>query len=336
MLLQNTRRGLFCEAGNFYIDPWRPVEFAIITHGHSDHAHPDSHYYLSEASGKAILRERLGAGARIQTLDYGQTISHNGVKISLHPAGHILGSAQVRLEYEGEICVVSGDYKLANDGLCQPFEPVPCHLFVTESTFALPIFKWRPMEEIFVEINEWWRANQVQRRTSILFCYALGKAQRILRGVDAGLGPIFLHGAVERFLPAYEDAGVRFPQTTKADAETKGRGLVIAPVSADHSPWLRKFGDISTGFASGWMQMRGVRRRRAMDRGFVLSDHADWDGLLQTIKATGAEKIWVTHGYADPLARWLREGGRQAEEIETEFEEDDELGGKIETDSTLL
>ncbi|HEX3797137.1 MAG TPA: ligase-associated DNA damage response exonuclease [Verrucomicrobiae bacterium] len=323
MLLQNTERGLYCVAGDFYIDPWRPVDMAVITHGHSDHARPGSRQYLTETTGREILQVRLGADARIETHAYGETFSRNGVKVSLHPAGHILGSAQVRIEHGGEVCVVSGDYKLENDGISQPFELVRCNMFVTESTFGLPIYQWRPQADIFREINDWWRQNQMEKRTSVLFCYSLGKAQRLLTGLDANLGPIFLHGAMERFLPAYRAAGVKLPPTAKADADTvksaEGKGFILAPGSADNSPWLRKFGDISTAFASGWMQIRGPRRRRSLDRGFVLSDHADWDGLCQTVEATGAETVWVTHGYTNAFARYLREKGIAAEAIETRF-----------------
>lgn len=334
MLLTNTANGLFCEAGNFYIDPWRPVDTAIVTHGHSDHARFGSRVYLTEATGKPILQQRLGSDARIETLPYGETILRNGVKVSLHPAGHILGSAQVRIEHQGEVCVVSGDYKLEHDGTCAPFEPVRCHLFVTECTFGLPIYHWRPQAEIFAQINDWWRKNQERERTSVIFCYALGKAQRLLSGLDESIGLIFLHGAIERFMPAYRDAGVKLPVTQKADAaavkQANGRGIVLAPMSADNTPWLRKFGEVSTAFASGWMQIRGTRRRRSLDRGFVLSDHADWRGLLDTIDATGAENIWATHGYTAPLVRWLREHGKNADAIETHFSADLEEAASVE------
>jgi putative mRNA 3-end processing factor len=328
MLLQNTNEGLYCAAGNFHIDPWRPVDVAIITHAHSDHARPGSKRYVTESSGKEILQLRLGPAAPIETIGYGETVSHNGVKVSFHPAGHILGSAQVRLEYRGEISVVSGDYKLEKDGVSQAFEPIPCHHFVTESTFGLPIYHWRPQTEIFREIHQWWRDNQALGRTSVLFCYALGKAQRVLAGLDATVGPIFLHGAMERYLPAYQHAGVTFPPAAKPDAQSlknaEGKGFVLAPGSADNSPWLRKFGEISTARASGWMQVRGTRRRASLDHGFVLSDHADWNGLRTTIQATGAEHIWVTHGYTQQFARWLRETGRDADVVETHFGEDAE------------
>ncbi len=324
MLLKNTERGLFCEPGNFYVDPWQPVDVAVITHAHSDHARAGSRLYLTEESGKSLLRQRLGADARIETLRYGENSSRNGVNVSLHPAGHILGSSQVRIEHHGEVCVVSGDYKLEQEGTCRPFELVPCHMFVTESTFGLPIYHWRPQTEIFAEINAWWRENQSHGRTSVVFCYALGKAQRILSGLDANIGPILLHGAMDRFMPAYRESGAAFPPTRRANddesGQADGQSLVLAPMSADNSIWLRKFGDVSTAFASGWMQIRGARRRHALDRGFVLSDHADWPGLLNTINATGAETIWVTHGYTSQLVHWLHDHGKNAEQLKTRFQ----------------
>ena len=322
-LLTPTERGLFCPAGDFYIDPWRPVDFAVITHAHSDHARPGSKHYLTVDRGADVLRVRLGDALNLQTLPFGVPVNRNGVSISFHPAGHVLGSAQVRLEHHGEVWVVSGDYKLEPDPTCDPFEPVPCHTFVTESTFGLPIYHWPPPAEIFSEINAWWRDNQTRQRTSILFGYGLGKAQRLLAGLDPSLGPLFAHGAVQRFLPVYAAAGIQLPPVHFASDENvraaEGRGLVLAPPTADTSPWLRKFGDVSTAFASGLMQVRGHQRHRALDRGFVLSDHADWPGLIKTIRQTGAEKVWVTHGHTDTMVRWLRENGWAAEVIRTEF-----------------
>jgi len=323
-LLAVNENGLYCAVGDFYIDPWRPVDFAIVTHAHSDHARLGSRHYITAKSGKQLLQERLGPEARIEELALAQTVTRNGVTVSLHPAGHILGSAQVRVEHRGEIWVVSGDYKLQADPTCASFEPVPCRTFVTECTFGLPIYRWRAPVDVFAEINSWWSTNQSLSRTSVIFAYSLGKAQRLLSGLDASLGPIFAHGAIMRFLPHYATAGVKLPEVQPAIAEvvraTKGKGLIIAPVSTDGSPWLRKFGEISRAFASGWMQVRGARRRRALDRGFVLSDHADWDGLLATIRATGAERILATHGYMAPLVRWLRENGHEAEALVTRYE----------------
>jgi putative mRNA 3-end processing factor len=315
-LLAITDRGLYCAAGDFYIDPWKPVDFAVTTHAHSDHARAGSRHYLTASSGRGVLQERLGVGAQIEAMPYGERTTRNGVTISLHPAGHILGSAQVRVEYRGEVWVVSGDYKTQSEPTCVPFEPVRCHTFITESTFGLPIYRWPPQAEIFEGVNAWWRANRLAGRTSVLFAYSLGKAQRVLAGVDSTVGPVFVHGSVAKLLPHYAAAGVKLPAIASGHA-ADGGGLVIGPASVNGSPWLRKFGEISTAFASGWMMLRGARRRQALDRGFVLSDHADWDGLISSIRATGAERVWVTHGAMNPMVRWLREKGWEADTLAT-------------------
>ena len=317
-LLKVTDRGLYCTAGDFYVDPWKPVDFAVTTHAHSDHARSGSRHYLTSEPGRGVLQERLGAGARIEAIAYGQRVVRNGVTISLHPAGHILGSAQVRVEYRGEVWVVSGDYKTQSEPTCAPFEPVRCDTFITESTFGLPIYRWRPQAEIFSGIDAWWRANQGAGRTSVLFAYSLGKAQRVLAGVDPTIGPIFVHGAVAKLLPHYAAAGVKLPEIEPIRAANPC-GLVIAPGSVDGTPWLRKFGETSKAFASGWMMLRGARRRQALDRGFVLSDHADWEGLISSIRATGAQRVWVTHGSTGAMVRWLRENGWEADALATRF-----------------
>src|SRR5579864_7982932 len=323
-LLRLTDDGLYCEEGRFHVDPWRPVERAVITHAHSDHACPGCGTYLTARDGLHVLRARLDEAAVIEPLPYGALVEVNGVRVSLHPAGHILGSAQVRLEQRGQVWVVSGDYKVEPDATCAPFEPVRCHAFVTESTFGLPIYRWPEQGAVFAEINAWWRANQAAGKASLLYGYALGKAQRLLAGVDPAIGPIYTHGAVEVLNRAYRASGVSLPATIHSSAGEKGvdwtRALIVAPPSAHGTPWTRKFGHASTGFASGWMRIRGTRRRRAVDRGFVLSDHADWPGLLRAIEATGAEQVWVTHGYTSVLVRWLREHGLDARLFATHFE----------------
>jgi putative mRNA 3-end processing factor len=322
-LIQLTDSGLYCSAGDFYIDPWRPVARAVVTHAHGDHARRGSRAYLAARDGELVLRTRLGDDAIIQAAGYGEPTDIGGVQVSFHPAGHILGSAQVRVEHRGEVWVVSGDYKLGADATCAPFEPVRCHTFITESTFGLPIYRWRPQAEVFDQINRWWRANQLAGKASLLFAYALGKSQRLLAGVDPAIGPIYTHGAVERLNRDYRASGVALPATTYA---APGRGadwsqaLIVAPPSALGTPWMRRFGAVSTGFASGWMQLRGTRRRKAVDRGFALSDHADWPGLLEAIAATRAERVWVTHGYSAVLARWLSEQGLAASAVATRFE----------------
>jgi len=310
-LIEPTDRGLYCSPGDFYLDPWRPVERAVVTHAHSDHARWGCGSYLASTEGREVLRCRVGKDSKIESLDYGVSTNINGVTLSLHPAGHILGSSQIRLEYKGEVWVFSGDYKTTPDGTCTPFEPVRCHTFITESTFGMPIYRWRPQSEVMEAINSWWRQNQERNRVSVILAYSLGKAQRIIAGVDPSIGPIFVHGAVHNFIPIYRDSGINLPYLEKALLENapaaKGRGLIIAPPSAAGTPWLKKFGPASLGFASGWMAIRGARRRQSLDRGFILSDHADWPGLMQAIEATGASTIAVTHGYIDTLVRYLTE-----------------------------
>jgi putative mRNA 3-end processing factor len=319
--------GLYCPAGGFYIDPWRPVDRAVITHAHSDHARSGSTHYLAAQPAEAVLRARLG-DIDLQLLTYGESILHHGVRLSLHPAGHVLGSSQVRLEVGGEVWVASGDYKLEADPTCRPFEPVRCDTFITESTFGLPIYRWAPPRSVFAEIDAWWRSNADEGRASLLFGYAFGKAQRLITGVDAAIGPIICHGAVEVLNEAYRASGVALPDTKRVGDIPAGeyrRALIVAPPSAQSTPWLKRFGKYSDAFASGWMQLRGTRRRRGVDRGFVLSDHADWPGLLQAIAATGAQRVIVTHGYSAVLVRWLQQQGLAASAFETEYG-DEETG----------
>jgi putative mRNA 3-end processing factor len=322
-LLDLRPEGLYCQAGDFFIDPWRPVSRAVITHAHADHARPGHGAYLAAAPAEGVMRARLGASLPLTTLRYGEAVAMNGVRVSLHPAGHVLGSAQVRVEHRGEVWVVSGDYKVEPDPTCDAYEPVRCHAFITESTFGLPVYRWAPSREVFAGIDGWWRANAAAGRASVLYCYAFGKAQRVLAGVDASIGPIVCHGAIEPLNQAYRAAGVALPPTRRltevTDRAELGRALVLAPPSAGGSTWIRRFPDPSDAFASGWMAVRGARRRRAVDRGFVLSDHADWPGLQAAIGASGAERVFVTHGFVPVMVRWLTEQGRVAQPLETEF-----------------
>jgi putative mRNA 3-end processing factor len=311
-LLELRPEGLYCSAGDFHIDPWEPVRRAIVTHAHSDHACPGSREYLTAASGVALLRERAGEEASIESAEYGQRMSLGDVSVSLHPAGHILGSAQVRIEHRGEVWVVSGDYKLAPDPTCAPFEPLRCHTFVTESTFGLPVFRWAPEADTMDAIHSWWRGNLETGKTSVLFAYPLGKAQRVLAALDTGIGRYWAHDSVERYSRAYRDRGVALPE----QGERAGATLIIA-----HPGYEHRGPRVSTALVSGWMRIRGTRRRRSLDRGFALSDHADWPELLRAIDETNAENVWVTHGFRGPLARWLHEHGRNATAVETRYEE---------------
>ncbi|QJD89223.1 ligase-associated DNA damage response exonuclease [Duganella dendranthematis] len=319
------KEGLYCVPGQFYIDPWRPVERAVITHAHGDHARGGHQHYLTAAPGVNVMKSRLGP-INITGLAYGEQVVHNGVTVSLHPAGHVLGSAQVRMDYRGEVWVASGDYKVEADRTCTPFEPVRCDTFITESTFGLPIYRWQPEQQIFEDVNQWWAANAAQGRASVLLGYSFGKAQRLLSGLDPSNGPIICHGAVQTLNQVYRDEGVWLPSTVMVADVPKSeisRSIVLAPPSAAGSPWIKRFGDYSDAFASGWMQLRGARRRRGVDRGFVLSDHADWPGLLEAIGATGAQRVIVTHGSIAVLVRWLQAQGLQASGFDTEYGDDE-------------
>lgn len=327
-LIALTGNGLYCERGGFYVDPWKPVPRAVVTHAHADHSYRGNESYLVPKEGERLSRIRLGNEALIETLSYGEKLSINGVDVSFHPAGHILGSAQVRIEFGGDVWVVSGDYKLTPDPTCAPFEHVKCHNFITEATFGLPIYRWPKTEDVMDEINGWWRRNKERGKASVVFAYSLGKSQRVLKGIDASIGPIFTHGAVERLTQAYRESGVTLPTTTYVGAVENKKdfigSLIVAPPSAQQNVgWLRRFGTHSTGFASGWMMVRGARRQRAVDRGFVLSDHADWPELQTAIAGAEAETVYVTHGFSPEVVRWLQEKGTNAVELKTQFIGDD-------------
>lgn len=320
-LLSFTDKGIYCNIGKFYIDPWVGVDYAVITHAHSDHAKWGSKYYLSHKHSEPLLRFRLGQDITLQTLDYGQTVFINGVKVSLHPAGHIIGSSQVRVEYNGEVWVASGDYKTEDDGLSTAIEIVPCHVFITESTFGLPVYRWKKQQQIFESINQWWLKNQQAGKTSILFGYSLGKAQRILQSLDKSIGNIYAHTAVYNIQHALHQNGLpvynveQWTYNTPKDPKV----MIVAPPSAAGSLWLKRFEPYATGVCSGWMQVRGLQRRGNADAGFALSDHADWNGLNEVIKATGAQKVYVTHGYQSTFVRYLNETGIPAEEVITQY-----------------
>ncbi len=322
-LLEFTTKGIYCPAADVYIDPWKPVAKALITHGHADHSRWGHQEYLCSKAAKPVIKYRLG-NIRIRSVDWGEKVTVNGVHFSFHPAGHIVGSAQIRVEYKGEVWVASGDYKLEDDGLALPFEPIRCHAFITESTFGLPVYKWQDQQHVYASINQWWRSNQTEEKVSVLSGYALGKAQRILKNLDATIGPIFTHGAVENINEVMRAQGIELPLTTRVvqgmNAKTFAGGIVIAPPSAIAATWMKRFRSNSVGIASGWMKLRGPRRRRGADRGFVLSDHCDWDGLNAAIAATGAERIFVTHGYTAIFSQWLREQGYDAHAVSTEYE----------------
>jgi putative mRNA 3-end processing factor len=326
-LIDFTDKGLYCSAGNFYIDPWGAVEKAVITHAHSDHARWGSASYLCHHYTKPLLQLRLGAG-QYQSVEWGEKIFMNGVKVSLHPAGHVIGSSQIRIEHKGEVWVASGDYKTVDDGLSGAFEPVICNHFITESTFGLPIYNWKPQQEIYSNIQEWILKNRESGKTSVLVAYSLGKAQRVLQAIEPTGVNIYMHGAIWNVYEALVNAGWKLPKAKRVMYDTPKEDLkesvIIAPPSADGSPWMKRFSPYSVGVCSGWMQVRGNVRRRNADAGFVMSDHADWKGLLETVHATGAQKVFVTHGFQAAFSRYLNETGIEAAEVKTEFGNDEE------------
>ncbi len=336
-LIEFTDKGLYCRQGDFYIDPWKPVNRAVITHAHSDHARWGNQYYLCHHHTKPLLQARLG-DQLYEGIEWNETVNMNGVTVSLHPAGHMIGSSQVRAEYKGEVWVASGDYKTENDGISGKFEPVKCNTFITESTFGLPIYRWKPQAMIFSNIQNWVLSNRDAGRTSVLSAYSLGKAQRLLLCLAAVSEKIFVHGAIWNMHEALLNAGWKLPPVIRVTPETPREAfagqVVIAPSSAESSPWIKRFTPYAVGVCSGWMQVRGNVRRRNADAGFALSAHADWPCLLDAIRSTGAEKVFVTHGFQAAFSRYLNEIGIAAAEVKTEFGTEDEGSAGIgETES---
>ena len=341
-LLEFTDIGIYCRAADVYIDPWRKVDRAIITHAHADHSRSGMGHYLAHPISEPVMRLRLGKDINVQTAEYGETTTINGVKFTFYPAGHIPGSAQVKAEGQNETWVVTGDYKLEDDGLSTAWEPVACSHFITESTFGLPIYKWQPQAEIFADINRWWASNAAEGICTVIFAYSLGKAQRVLAHLDRAIGPVLLHGAVyntNQALAGHYPFLATFPKVEASTPKELYRtALIVAPPAAYGTPWLRKMAPLATGVCSGWMAVRGARRRRNADRGFVLSDHADWTSLNEAVRLTGAQHIYATHGYTASYARYLREAmpGIDAHEVHTLFGGDEETDGAdlaLETES---
>lgn len=339
-LLVFNNNGIYCEQAKVYLDPWKPVDHAIISHGHADHSRWGHKKYITHHSNVPIIKHRLGEIV-VTGKEWNETFTINGVKFSLHPAGHIIGSSQIRVEYKDEIWVFTGDYKMEDDGVAVPYESVKCHSFITECTFGLPAFKWTPQDQVMTDINNWWQQNKEDGRTSVLFGYSLGKAQRLLKYLDPDIGKIYTHGAIENMTEVLRPQ-LSMPETIRITRDTKKEELkgnmVLAPPSAQGTPWIRKMVPFVTASASGWMTFRGARRRRAIDKGFVLSDHCDWQGLLQAIEGTGCEKVICTHGYTEIFSRYLREKGYDARTEETQYEgEIGELEAKseVEKDSEI-
>ncbi len=326
-LIEFTDKGLYCPHGDFYIDPWKPVNKAVITHAHSDHARWGSNSYLCQHFTKPLLQLRLG-DQHYESIEWNEPVNINGVKVSLHPAGHIIGSSQVRLEYKGEVWVFTGDFKTEDDGISTAFEPIRCNTFITESTFGLPIYKWEKQEMLFEKIKQWIQQNKTEEKTSVFIAYSLGKSQRILKPLSETGIPIFAHGAVFNIHQTLLNSGWHLPLVKRITPETTKEELkgciVIAPSGAESSPWIKRFSPYAVGICSGWMQVRGNVRRKNADAGFVMSDHADWNGLLSAVKATGAEKVFATHGFQSVFSRYLNEQGIEAAEVKTSYGNEEE------------
>jgi len=333
-LLRLTKKGLYCQQGKFYLDPWSKVDHAIISHGHADHARWGMKHYLCHTDSKAILKQRLGKDISIETMPYNAPRTINGVTVSFHPAGHVIGSAQIRLEYKGRVEVFSGDYKTQPDFITTPFEPVKCHSFITESTFGLPVYRWKPEDAIQNELHNWIKYNQSQNRTSVFVGYSLGKAQRIMSLID-GADEVFVHRSIHNLNEAIASSGYKIPETQLLTSdfnkkEVEGKLIIVPPAVLD-SRMFKRVPNAATAICSGWMQIRGNRRWAAVDAGFAVSDHADWDGLISAIKATEAEEVYVTHGSQATFSRYLNEMGIQAYELKTEYGEEELANSETKT-----
>lgn len=321
-LIRFTKKGIYCPQGKFYLDPWHPVDYAIISHGHADHARWGMKRYLCTDDSKAILQHRLGADIKIESIPYRKEIIINGVSVSFHPAGHVIGSAQIRLEYKGYVVVFTGDYKTQPDFITTPFESVKCNTFITESTFGLPIYNWKKEEVLQEELQNWVKTNQSNNRTSVFLGYSLGKAQRLLSLLE-GYDDIYVHRSIYNTNEAISNSGIKLPDTKlwSADLDKKilQNKIIIAPPAILGSRMLKRLPNPATAICSGWMQIRGNRRWQAVDAGFAVSDHADWNGLIEAVKASEAEQVYVTHGSQAVFSKYLNEIGIKANELITEY-----------------
>lgn len=324
-LLQFTSKGIYCPQGDFYIDPWEAVPYAIITHAHSDHARRGTQFYLCQKDSAPILKLRLGEDITVEGLNYKESRTINGVKVSMYPAGHIIGSAQIRLEYKGFISVVSGDYKIEDDTISTAFEPVKCNEFVTESTFGLPIYNWLSQNEIAYKMKQWIADNKAKEKSSVLIAYSLGKAQRLMKLLQ-DVAPLYVHYSIDKINQAMISNDIKLPHyntlNESIDKTSLLNGIVIVPPSLLDTRVIKKIPNAAIAICSGWMQVRGRRRWQSADAGFAISDHADWTGLLSAIEASGSEKIWVTHGFTHIFSKYLNEQGYDAAPVITQYGED--------------
>lgn len=323
-LLELSPKGLYCALGDFYIDPWKKVEKAIITHGHGDHAHWGMDEYFATTTAEHILHKRLGADIKLTTYPYGEVFRMGEVDVSFHPAGHILGSSQVRIQYKDEVWVFTGDFKRDEDLTCEPFQVVPCDVFISEATFSLPVYSWPPFMNEVKDIHEWWMKNRAEGFNSVLCCYALGKAQRLIAGLrEITNDKIWVHGTIDELNKCYEKTGLSWENVEKVPLESKVKmagDMILCPPSALGSTWAKRVSPKKVAFASGWMRLRGNRRRKGYERGFVISDHADWPSLIRTVKETGCKKVYFTHGNTDAIVKFLNESGIKSYDLKLPYD----------------
>lgn len=323
-LLELSPKGLYCALGDFYIDPWKKVEKAIITHGHGDHAHWGMDEYIATSTAEHILHKRLGADIKLTTYPYGEVFRMGEVDVSFHPAGHILGSSQVRIQYKDEVWVFTGDFKRDEDLTCEPFQVVPCDVFISEATFSLPVYSWPPFMNEVKDIHEWWMKNRSEGFNSVLCCYALGKAQRLIAGLrEITNDKIWVHGTIDELNKCYEKTGLSWENVEKVPLESKVKmagDMILCPPSALGSTWAKRVSPKKVAFASGWMRLKGNRRRKGYERGFVISDHADWPSLIRTVKETGCKKVYFTHGNTDAIVKYLNESGIKSYDLKLPYD----------------
>ena len=308
-LIKYTSSGLYCELADLWIDPNKPVKRAIITHAHMDHFTFGCEEYISTYETAIILKERIGKGINIKTYDFCEDFKINGINFSLHPSGHILGSSQIKLTLADEKWLITGDFKRQRDETCKEYEKVKTDFIISESTFGLPIFKWDEPQNTATDITKW--VNSSQEKTSILFCYSLGKAQRLLNEISKTnfKNKIYTHSTIHKMNNCYKKLGVEVIDTRKFDQKKNNEdlkgSLILLPPSLNKNSFIKNFKEIQTGFASGWMSIRARRKRSGYDKGFAISDHADWEAILNTIKESKAKNVFFHHGDSEALNRYL-------------------------------
>ena len=307
-LVKKDIQGTFCQTGNFWIDPAKPVKRALITHAHFDHISFGCEEYICSPETVSLLKERIGNNIKVKSYGYDEIFKINGIKISFHPSGHILGSSQIKLEGGNEKWLITGDFKRQRDDTCLNYQEVKTDFLICESTFALPIFNWASTNKIVDEIVDW--VNESPNLTSILFCYSLGKAQRILNELkNKKIKKIYAHRSIKKINDIYIKQGIKLEDIAKIDKEIATKdykgSLLLMPPSQNKANLLNRFGDYQTAFASGWMIIRALKNRSGYDKGFAISDHADWNGLIKTIKSSKAEKVFLDHGNGESLAKYL-------------------------------